>query len=94
MPITDSASFIAQRDCSLSLVWAQVENLSAARPQEGEGATAAAEIRLWLLRSGLHGYQAPGPALGQGDAIGHADLQGPSLPEGRRSGSGWARPLR
>lgn len=53
---------------------------SAAGPQESEGASAAVEVRLQLLGPGLHRHQAPGTALAQGDAIGHADLQGATLP--------------
>lgn len=68
---------------------------SAAGPQEDEGAAAAAEVGLGLLRTGLHGHQAPGAALAQRDAVGHTDLQGAALPgaDGRgqvRTGRGRA----
>lgn len=72
---------------------------SAAGPQEGEGASAAVEVRLQLLQPGLHRHQAPGTALAQGDAVGHADLQGATLPTAggrevrRRQAGGWAAPV-
>lgn len=69
-----------------SLAWRRVSAAagqagSAAGPQEREGAAAAAEVRLGLLRRGLHRHQAPGAALAQGDTVGDADLQGATLPE-------------
>lgn len=65
---------------------------SATRPEEREGTTAAAEVRLWLLGLGLHRDEATGPALAQRDAVGDADLQGPSLSEAGAGGQG-GRPV-
>lgn len=59
---------------------------SATGPQEGEGAAAAAEIWLRLLRPGLHRHQALRAALVKGDAVGDTDLQSTALPAAREGG--------